>query len=149
MKIPEIEIKVQLKDNVKVSELYKIESSKDAANVFRQIFNADTILWQEEFVMLCLNRSNAVTGFYKVSSGGMHGTVVDPKIVYTVALKSCATSLIVAHNHPSGNLKISEADRKITQKLRDSGKILEIQLLDHLVITQESYLSMADQGLLW
>lgn len=146
--IPEIEIEVKYKKKVKKSERIQITSSQYSAQAFRQIFNADTIDWREEAVMLCLNRANEIVGFYKISSGGMAGTVIDPKIVFTIALGCAASGIILAHNHPSGALKPSDADMAITQKLKEGGKLLEITLLDHLIITSESHLSFLDEGLL-
>jgi DNA repair protein RadC len=83
-----------------------------------------------------------------LSKGGMTGAVVDVRVIFQVALKACATSLILAHNHPSGNLDSSDADLKITRQIKEAGLILDIPLLDHLIMTTDSYLSMADEGLL-
>jgi DNA repair protein RadC len=102
----------------------------------------------EEFKILLLNNSNKVLGSYDVSSGGITGTVVDIRIIFTAALKSNATSIIMMHNHPSGTLIASQADIAITQKVKEAGRLLEISLLDHLIITSESYFSFADDGAL-
>ena len=118
MKIPEIKVKVSFDKKVKKSELYKITGSKDVADLAKKIFDADTFDWTEEFIIICLNTSNKVLGYYKVSSGGMCGTVIDPKVVYTVALNCCAKSIIAIHNHPSGNLNPSQQDINITKKLK-------------------------------
>lgn len=147
MYIPEIKVSVSFDKELKTSELYKITSSKDSAELFRKVFNADTFLWSEEFILLCLNNSNKVIGFYKLSSGGITGTVVDVRMVYTIALKSCATSIIVAHNHPSGKLLASDADKTITQKLKQAGDFLDIKLLDHIILTDTGYLSFQDEGI--
>lgn len=146
MKLPEIEINVKFKNNVKRAELFKVTSSRDAADCFRTIFNADTINWTEESIILCLNRANHVIGFHKASSGGTSGTIMDAKVIFTIALKSMAQGLIIAHNHPSGQLKPSEADIKITKSLKEAGKLLGIPIMDHLIITDEGYYSMADNG---
>lgn len=146
--IPEIKISVSFDKKVKKSELKVINSSFDSAEVFRQVFNADTFDWTEEFILLCLNRKNAVVGFHKVSSGGMTGTVADPKVIFTIALQSTATSIIIAHNHPSGNLKPSQQDADLTQKIKHAGSMLDIRLLDHIILNDESYFSFADEGLL-
>jgi DNA repair protein RadC len=98
--------------------------------------------------MLMLNRQNQVLGCHQISKGGMTGTVVDVRVVFQVALKSCATSIILGHNHPSGNLDPSDADKKITRQLSDAGKMLEIPVIDHLILTSDSHLSMADEGYL-
>jgi DNA repair protein RadC len=147
LKIPEITITVKM-DKAKKSELYQIQSSTDAANLFRKIFDSDTIDWVESFVMLCLNRGNKVVGFYKVSKGGVTGTVADPRVIFTCALNCLATYIIVAHNHPSGNLKPSRADEELTTKIKEGGKLLDIKLLDHVILTEESHFSFADEGLI-
>lgn len=143
--IPEIKISVTMD---RVTDMKTIRSSSDAASIFNKLFDKDTLLIQEEMVMLCLNRANHVVGFYRVSKGGVAGTVVDPKIIFTVALNSCASAIIIAHNHPSGQLKPSESDKTITRKLKEGGKLLDIEVLDHLIMTDQSYLSFADEGLL-
>lgn len=147
MDIPEIKISVTFDKALKKSELYKITSSNDCAKLFRKVFNTDTFDWCEEFIVLCLNNSNRVLGFYKLSSGGMTGTVVDVRMLYTLALNCCATSIIVAHNHPSGKLQASDADKAITKKLKQAGEILDIRLLDHLILTDEGHLSFQDEGI--
>lgn len=148
MILPEIKVTVSFDRNVKKSELFKIDSSKTAEELFRKIFNADTFDWQEEVIILCLNNSNKVLGFYKLAKGGITGTILDPRMIFTIALKCCATSIIVAHNHPSGKLQASDADKSITKKIKEAGKILDITLLDHLILTDEFYLSFADEGML-
>lgn len=146
--IPEIKISVSFDKILKKSELYKITSSRSAYDLFLKVFNADTFHWNEEMIILCLNNSNKVVGFYKISSGGMTGTVVDVRMIFTIALKSLATSIIIAHNHPSGILMASDADKAITKKIKEAGKFMDINLLDHLILTDESFLSFADEGLL-
>jgi len=95
-----------------------------------------------------LNRQNQILGYHQLLKGGMTGAVVDVRVIFQVALKSSSTSIIFAHNHPSGNLDVSDADRKITNQIKQAGVILDIPLLDHLIMTTDSYLSMADEGLL-
>jgi len=102
----------------------------------------------EEFKILLLNRANRVIGCYDVSTGGICGTIVDPRVIYAAALKSCAVGIILAHNHPSGNLTPSEADLQLTRKLRDGGMLLDIAILDHIILTGEAYLSFTDEGYL-
>ena len=97
---------------------------------------------------MLLNRANKVLGIYPVSKGGVSGTLVDPKLIFSVALKCNASSIILAHNHPSGNLFPSENDKELTQKLKSAGNFLDIKVLDHLIITPEGYFSFADEGLL-
>lgn len=126
----------------------KIASSKDAKGVFMELFNQGTIEYSEEFVMMLLNKANNTIGFMRVSTGGMSATIVDPKMIFSTALLAGATAMIVAHNHPSGNTQPSEADKRLTNKIVDAGKLLDIQVLDHLIITSDNYFSFADEGLI-
>lgn len=146
--IPEILISVSFDKTIKKSELIKITSANDAYQVFKRVFNTDTFDWREEFIMLCVNNSNKVVGFYKISSGGMTGTVVDVRMIFTIALQCLATGIIIAHNHPSGTLIPSESDKAITKKIKEAGNYLDIKVLDHLIITDESFFSFANDGLL-
>ncbi|MEI6143770.1 MAG: DNA repair protein RadC [Mariniphaga sp.] len=128
-----------------VLELDKITGSKDAARYFRPIMGD---LPHEEFWALFLNRQNKIIDKQRLSQGGLTGTVIDVRLVLKMALEKHATSIIFAHNHPSGNLDPSDADKKITRQLKESGKIMDIPLIDHLIITQGGYYSFADQGTL-
>lgn len=148
MIIPEINIKLSFDKNIKKSELFVIKTSVDIASVLREVFNKDTFDWTEEFIILCLNQRNAVVGFYKVSSGGISSVTVDPKVVLTVALNCMATKLILAHNHPSGNLQPSRADEELTQRIKIAARYLDIIVLDHVIISDESYYSFADNGMM-
>ena len=105
-------------------------------------------LQTEEFWTVYLNQNNRILGKSKLSSGGINQSVVDLRILFKNALEHLATGIIIAHNHPSGNLKPSSEDLKITKQIAEAGKILNIQWLDHLIITQNSYLSFADENLL-
>ena len=127
-----------------------IISALDAYVELVEFFPKDTISLQEKFVAMYLNRANRVLGVYQLSTGGLTGTVADIRLVLSVALKTAATGIIIAHNHPSGNLKPSVADLEITRRIKEGGKILEIVLLDHLIISPigRSYYSFADDGLL-
>lgn len=106
-------------------------------------WNLDLIEFQEETKLILLNRANIVLGIYELSKGGISGTIVDIRIILSVALKCNASSIILVHNHPSGNLTPSEADIKITDKLKKACELLEIYLLDHLIISKEGYYSFA------
>lgn len=147
-RIPKIRISVSFDKKVKKSELLQISSAADSYEIFRRIFDADTFDWCEEFIILCLNNSNKVVGFYKISSGGMTSTVVDVRIIFTTALTSLATSIVLAHNHPSGKLTPSESDKTLTKKIKEAGKLLDIKILDHLIINDEGYFSFATAGIL-
>jgi DNA repair protein RadC len=141
------EIKVSYTDKVKASERAKITCSKDAAHIFNEIFK-DCMQHHEEFYVMLLNRGNKVLGVSCISKGGIAGTVVDVKIILQTALKTNASSLIVSHNHPSGNLVASREDIKVTEKLKNACQLLDLSLLDHLIISDEEYLSLADEGML-
>jgi DNA repair protein RadC len=105
-------------------------------------------LTHEEFWIVFLNNSNKVIFKSQLSKGGITGTVVDVRLVFKMALEVGATALILCHNHPSGSLKPSDDDKKITQKLKRAGESLEIKVLDHLIVTENSYFSFADEGIL-
>ena len=126
-------------------EMNKITGSNDVASYLRPLIGD---LPHEEFWALFLNRQNKVMDSRRLSQGGITGTVIDVRLVLQMALEKHATSLIFAHNHPSGNLEASEADRKITKQLKEAGMIMDIPLLDHLIITQGGYFSFADEGIL-
>lgn len=142
IKLPELKIKVKA---TKGDEFY-IKNSNDVVQVLRSIFNADTLQWTEEFIVVCLNRAHKVIGYYKVGSGGFSGVVCDVKVIMTMALQSAASSLIVAHNHPSGNLKPSEADKTMTDKINGACKLLDMTLLDHIILTADASYSFAEEG---
>lgn len=126
----------------------KITKSKDAEEIFREIWNKDTIELQETFYVLFLDRSNSTIGYLLLSLGGIAGTVVDTKLIFASAIQSAASSIILAHNHPSGNLKPSEADISLTKKIKEGAKLLDILLFDHLILTAEGYYGFADDGLI-
>jgi DNA repair protein RadC len=121
-----------------------IRDSKSCETYFRRIWNKDTIELREEFIVLCLNTSHEVLGWVNVASGGLDSTTVDPRIIFGVALQTASSAIIVAHNHPSGSPKPSAQDIAVTQQLREGGKMLRIPVLDHLIITRESFFSFAD-----
>lgn len=125
-----------------------VVDSNSVYNIFLSSWNSSTIEFQEEFKILLLDRNNHVLGIYTASKGGVNSTIVDPKIIFSVALKCHASSLILAHNHPSGNLKPSEPDKKLTEKLINAGKLLEIEILDHLILVKDNYFSFADEGII-
>ncbi len=125
--------------------LVKIISSKDAYSVFRPEL---TDLNHEEFWILLLDRSHQVIAKHHISKGGQAMTIVDPKVIFKVALEQNAAAIILGHNHPSGNLKASYSDIKITKRLVSAGKLLELPVLDHLILTDEYFVSMADEGLM-
>ena len=142
------EINISYSPIIKNSERVKVTTSRDVFKVFLDTWDSNKIDLFEQFKVLLLNKGNKVLGIFEASSGGVSGTVVDAKLVFGTALKSCASSIIVAHNHPSGNLRPSQCDIEITKKLKEGGKLLDIAVLDHMVITSEGYYSFADEGVL-
>lgn len=146
MQIAEISISYNLK--FKASERPMINSSASAYEILIHQWNPGLLELKEEFKVILLNRANNVLGLFNLSSGGMAGTVVDLKLLFATVLKSCASTIILAHNHPSGNLIPSQADISITQQVKEAGKILDIKVFDHLIITKSSYYSFADEGIL-
>jgi len=128
-----------------VPEKVKISQSSDA---FRVLHPYLSDLHTEEFWVVFLNQDNRVLGKKQLTKGGIASALVDVRMLFKAALEYAATGVIIAHNHPSGSLKPSLEDKKITQKVVDAGKFLDILLLDHLIITQNAYLSFADEGIL-
>ena len=124
-------------------EKKKIVTSKDAADIFIPVLGDHL---HEEFWILLLSRSNQIIGTKKISEGGMTGTVADSKNIFKAALEQNAISIILCHNHPSGNLQPSDADLKLTKRLRQAGEALEISVLDHIIVSQNGYYSFADEG---
>jgi DNA repair protein RadC len=142
------EILLSYKSSVPPSLRPKITSSRDVYKILTENWDQNKIEFVEQFKVLLLNRANKVLGIFVVSSGGVSGTVADPKLIFAAAIKGNASGIILSHNHPSGNLQPSQSDIDLTRKIMEGGKVLEIQLLDHVIITNESYYSFADEGLI-
>lgn len=142
--LPQFEISLKYKG--KKSQLKIVKTSDDAAEVCRKCFDEAKIDWVEEFIVIALNQGNKVMGFYKISSGGISGTIADPRVIFQFALLSNATSLILSHNHPSGNLQPSNSDITLTDKIVNAAKYFDIKVLDHIIITDEAHYSFADEG---
>jgi DNA repair protein RadC len=140
--IPEITIKFRHSDIKKK----KITSSSLCYEILKEMYDADTLEYFESSIAIYLNRANNTIGWQKISQGGLSGTVVDVRIILATALKCGASAIILSHNHPSGNLFPSTSDDKLTEKINDACKIMEIKLLDHMIITSEGYYSYSDEG---
>lgn len=123
----------------------KISKSQDAFEIFHSLMGD---LPYEEFWLLLLNRANRVVKKVKISEGGISGTVVDPKKIFQICLEQHATSIILGHNHPSGTITPSEADNKITKKIKDCGLLLDVAVLDHIIVGDDRFYSFADEGVL-
>ena len=129
-------------------ERIKVTNSQILYDLVLKQWNLDIIELQEEVKIVLLNRAQIVLGIYEMSKGGVSGTVVDIKIILGIALKCNASSIVIAHNHPSGSLQPSETDKSITKKLKEACKLLDLNLLDHLVVTTGGYYSFSDNGIL-
>jgi len=141
------EIELIYKTNVQVSQRPKVASSRDAYNVLIQSWNRDRLEFIEEFKILLLNSASRVLGFFEVSKGGISDASADVRIVFAAALKANATGIILAHNHPSGQLVPSDADKYVTENMRKAGELLNIRVLDHLIVTAEGFYSFSDENL--
>lgn len=123
-----------------------ITTSRDAVKIFKEHFDSDEMDYRESFFALYLNQSNRVLGIKKISESGISATIVDVRIIMQAALLCNASGIILAHNHPSGNLKPSQEDLNITQKIKEASQFMNIQLLDHCILTSSAYISFADDG---
>lgn len=142
------EIQISYSSKVPVEDRIKVTSSRTAYQVFIDNWSHDTIDLQEEFKILLLNCANDVLGIYQVSKGGISGTIVDVRLILATALKCGASSIIMAHNHPSGNTTPSQPDIDLTHKIVAGGKLVDVLVLDHLIVTSDGYLSMADEDII-
>lgn len=142
------EIELIYRPNVKASEMPKVISANEAAKLFMENWDADKLEFVEQFKVMFLNRGNSVLGISTISTGGTTATLVDAKLVFAAALKVNASCIILAHNHPSGNPKPSNADIKLTKKLKKAGEILNIPVMDHIIVTAEGFFSFQNEGVL-
>ena len=149
IQLAEFELK-QAKELTTINNIknQQILGSDDAVDIFRQIWEKDTINAYEQAYVLFVNKNNKPKGFYHHSSGGIDGTVMDIQMISGMAIKSLSKGVIVAHNHPSGNTQPSDADKKITEQMKQALKLFNIQLLDSLILTENSYLSFKEEGIL-
>lgn len=125
-----------------------VRNSTTAADFIRQFYFDDIEIY-ESFFMLTLNRQNLITGYVKISQGGTMSTVVDPKIVAKYAIDTFAAGVIIAHNHPSGKLAPSDADKEITKKIAHGLMLFDIKVLDHIILTKDGHFSFQDEGLIY
>lgn len=144
MKISEVKLVYVNRSKEKI----KINSSTTLYDLLLENWDKQLLELQEEFKVVYLNRNNMVLAIYPFSKGGVSQSVVDPKLIFATALKVNASGLILAHNHPSGNLQPSSSDIKTTKKIVKAGELLDIVVLDHIIITKESYFSFADENML-
>jgi len=142
------DVKLIYYPKMKASERPFIQSSEDAYRVFMEKWDMNNIHVIEEFKLMLLNRGNRVLGVVALSSGGMTGTVADPRMILRYALLSGATAIAMAHNHPSGNTSPSKTDETLTQRIKQAAHLVDIHVTDHIIICDDKYFSMADEGLL-
>ena len=140
------EIKVSYSTNK--ADKIKLTNCRETFEFIISQWNLDIIEFQEECKIILFNRANFVLGIYELSKGGISGTVVDIRIILSVALKCNASGIILVHNHPSGNLIPSDADKSITRKLKNACDLLEISLIDHLIISRDSFFSFTQDGVI-
>lgn len=142
------EVQLVYKSKIPASQRPQICNSRQSADLLRAVWNMDEMELREAFKMLLLNGSNRVMGVYHGFFGGVSSTIADVRLLLTVALKANVHRIVISHNHPGGNIKPSDADVRLTNKVKDTASFFDIELLDHIILTSEAYLSFADEGLL-
>lgn len=140
------DIEISYKPKLKISQMPQVVTAERAYEIIYERWDKGKLQFIEQFKVLLLNRNSRLLGIYEVSSGGICGTVADPKVIFIAALKACATSIILIHNHPSGNLEPSDQDYALTKKIKAAGMLLDISVLDHLIITNDGYKSFFEEG---
>lgn len=146
MKVTQIEL--VYRNPVKAKDRPVVTKSETAYALFRSAWDESKIELQEQFKVMLLNARSACLGIVDIGTGGMTACTVDQRLVFVAALKSNATSIILAHNHPSGNMKESQADINLTRRMVHGGGLIDIRVLDHLIVTVDGYRSFADEGLM-
>ncbi|CCH56545.1 DNA repair protein RadC [Fibrisoma limi BUZ 3] len=142
------EVEIIYRNPAPYQDRIQIRQSSTAYEVLRTMWDLNRMELVEQFKILLLDQNNHCLAVSDIATGGISSCLADPKVIFATALKARATSLILAHNHPSGNLTPSEPDKVLTRKLKDGGKLLDIAVLDHLIVTPHNYLSFADDGLM-
>ena len=142
------EVELSYKTKVKPSERMKVTCSKDAYKVLKATYRNGTIEHKEYFKILLLNKGRDVLGYTQISEGGISSTIVDVRVILQIAILCNASSIILAHNHPSGNLKPSKEDEELTTQTIKAAKLMNIQVSDHIILSEEEYYSFSDEGLL-
>ncbi|WP_461788067.1 JAB domain-containing protein [Pedobacter sp.] len=140
------EVQLSYKPHFKAQERPQINSARQAYQILLDSWDKSLVNYLEQAKMILLNRNNRVLGLVDLSTGGGASTVMDTRVVFAIALKATASSIILAHNHPSGNLRPSSQDITVSEKLVKAAKILEIDIHDHLIISENEYFSMAEEG---
>jgi DNA repair protein RadC len=147
IQLPAPEVELVYKTKVKPSDRIKLNHSIDTYNFLLQTWDKNKLELQEQFKVILMNRRDRVLGLYELSTGGVTETIADPKLIFVAALKANATAIIVAHNHPSGEPYPSVADKNLTNKITHAGKLLDITVLDHIIVTKCSFYSFTEEKL--
>lgn len=142
------EVELVYRNKIRQDDRLMINTAETAYEVFMSAWDMNKIELCEQFMILLLDRGNHCLGISNISTGGISTCIVDPKIVFATALKAKASGILMAHNHPSGNLKPSRADISLTEKIKQAGQLLDISIMDHLIVTPQSYYSFANEGLI-
>ena len=142
------EIEISYKPILKLSTLPKVQTSLEVYNLFIDSWDKTKLEFVEQFKVMLLNRMNRVLGICTITTGSSTNTIADPRLIFGVALKSNACNIILCHNHPSSNLSPSRNDCEISQKIKEGGKLLDVKVVDHLIVSSEGYYSFADEGAL-
>ena len=130
-------------------ERNKIKCSQDVIGLLKEVYEKNKISYQEEVIVLYLKSSDKLIGYQKLCSGGLTSAIIDVRLIFSTALKTLATGIIISHNHPSGNINPSKTDELITKKIVEAGKLLDINVLDHIIVNPDfEYFSFADEGYL-
>ena len=140
------EVKLTYKTKVKASQRPKVSSSKEVYQLLLSIYDRNTIELKEYFKVVLINQANKVLGVHNLSEGGIDGTYADVRQIIQIAILSNAVGIILSHNHPSGNTTPSPNDRRLTTAIKQACDIINIRLIDHLIVTPESYYSFGDEG---
>ena len=140
------EVELIYRNKIPAKERWQICSSLDAYKLFESTWEEGKMELQEQFKIMLLDRSNKCLGVSLISTGGVSDCMVDGKIVFATALKARASGIILAHNHPSGAMNFSSADKSLTKKFAEAAKLLDMTVLDHLVLTADGYVSLSDEG---
>lgn len=138
------EVEIVYRNQTPFEDRIKVKNSHISYKILRETWDDNKIELLEQFKILLMDRNSNCLGVSEISTGGVSCCIVDPKIIFATALKAKASGIILAHNHPSGNLKASDSDLSLTKKLMDGGKLLDIAVMDHLIITTHGYYSFAD-----
>jgi len=142
------EVRLVYKTKVKASDRVQLNNSVETYKFLMSTWDRDKLELQEQFKVVLMNNQNRVLGLYELSTGGITSTSADPKLIFMAALKANACTIIVAHNHPSGDPNPSTVDKNLTRKITQAGKLLDISVHDHMIITRHFYYSFADMGLM-